>query len=161
MEEKILQESWNKTTRESRNERWHVYFKSSPVFPLRVSSVLTISFGTPQHQQREASGRGVRTRSGGGASRRCWRALPRPPSQPGTAAACPQCHRITAGLSPRRAGPWDGAGLPRAQLRSPALASHRRRRPRWARGCSGPQPPGCLAGRGRAALQAGLYLQAG
>lgn len=83
-----------------------------------------------------------------------------PPGQPGAAAACPQCHGITVGLSPQRAGPWDGAGLPCAQLHSTALASHGRRRPRWARGCSGPQPPSCLAGWGRAALQAGLYPRA-
>lgn len=50
MEEAILEESWNKTERENYNEVWHLYFKSSQVFPLRVSSVLTHSFTSSQCQ---------------------------------------------------------------------------------------------------------------
>lgn len=108
--------------RESCKERWHLYFRSSPVFPLRVSSVLTLSF--------RAASQGWRggVFGGEGLDQLQWqhqptlpvcfapkgRALPparscHPPGQPGVTAPCPQFRWVGA-RSEQRSG--DGAVLP-------------------------------------------------
>lgn len=115
MGEKALQETWNRTERENCNEIWHLHFKSSQVFPVRASSVLTLSFQSPQCQwgrvfQREVFSRGVRPAPAAPANiSRCaptggWRCrallLPSGPARPRTRRTPQLC------LQGYAEGPW-------------------------------------------------------
>lgn len=110
--------------RESCNESWHLYFKSSPVFLLRVSSVPTLSFRTPQCQRARAGGgrclaERVSTSSVGSTSRHCWRASPQregaiscpllPPSRPAWGGSSHPS--VSVGCTPSEQGSGDGAVL--------------------------------------------------
>lgn len=160
MGEKALQETWNRTERENCNEIWHLHFKSSQVFPVRASLVLTLSFQTPQCQwgrvfQREVFSRGVRPAPAAPADiSRCaptrgWRCrallLPSGPARPRTHCT-PQ---LSVCRAMQRAPAFGSAQLPSCAFVHPLHCSHKTP--------ASVLFPCCLAGQERAALQTALH----
>lgn len=156
----MLQESWNKTAKESPDERWHLYFKSSPVSPLSFIRADT------SLQNTSVSGLAVGIWPRG--SRPATVAMPAKavsvlhPKGGGT--ACPAPASLARQLpplglrdwSPQRAGSGDRALLPVCPAPGSCACSSRAPGPLVGTRLQQPLTPSCLAGQDRAPSRAGL-----